>query len=218
MKSNKNRYILALCLFLAFVLWTLAVEFIDVRPIGPEGSAVGLAAVNGAFNSWTGFHPALYELTDKVELLALAIVFAFAVLGLIQWIQRKSLKKVDIDIIALGGFYLLVLASYALFEILKVNFRPVLIDGILEASYPSSTTLLICTVMPIAHMQFSKRLPYGTLKRIVLPSIYVYSALMEIARTVCGVHWLSDIIGAMLLGHALNTLYGAVVRSLRPTW
>ena len=101
-----------------------------------NGSRVGFAAINGAFHALTGVHWALYTLTDWLGLVPIGIALGFAVLGLVQLIRRKSLLKVDRDILILGGFYIVVLAAYLLFETVVINFRPVLIDGKLEASYP----------------------------------------------------------------------------------
>ena len=112
----------------------------DVQPIGPNGSRVGFAAINGAFHALTGVHWALYTLTDWLGLVPIGIAFGFAVLGLVQLIRRKSLLRVDRDILMLGGFYIVVLAAYVLFETVVINYRPVLIGGKLEASYPSEVT------------------------------------------------------------------------------
>lgn len=40
---------------------------------------------------------------------------------------------------------------------IPVNYRPVLIEGRLEASYPSSTTLLVVSVMPTLMFQAYRR-------------------------------------------------------------
>ena len=134
-------------------------------------------------------------------------VMGFALLGLIQWIKRKNILKVDYNILILGGFYIVVMAVYVLFEMLVVNYRPVLICGILEASYPSSTTMLVMCVMPTAIMQFNARIKNGILKRWVSSAITVFIAFMVIGRLVSGVHWFTDIVGGALLSAGLVMLY-----------
>ncbi|MBQ6986776.1 MAG: phosphatase PAP2 family protein [Oscillibacter sp.] len=213
-KQSKQKFLWAVCLLAAFVLWTLAVIRVDVQAIGPEGSSVGFAALNGAFHTLTGVHLALYNLTDLLEVVPLGIVLGFGVLGLVQLIQRKSLLKVDYSILVLGGFYVLVFAAYMLFEVLALNYRPVLIEGVLEASYPSSTTLLVLCVMPTAVSQLNSRIHDERLKRGLACVIVAYTALMVFGRLVSGVHWLTDIIGGALLAAGLVTLYNAAL-SLR---
>lgn len=208
-KQSKQKLLRAVCLLAAFVLWTLAVSLVDVQAIGPEGSSVGFATLNGAFHRLTGVHMAVYHLTDWLEVVPLGIVLGFAFLGLVQLIQRKSLLKVDYSILALGVFYVVVIAAYVLFEVLKINYRPVLIEGVLEASYPSSTTLLVLCVMPTAIPQLG-RVRGERLRRGLACAIVVYTAFMVFGRLVSGVHWLTDIVGGALLAAGLVMLYSAV--------
>ena len=141
MKKSNNRtlLIIGIAAVAAFILWTAAVRLIDVRAIGPEGSRVGFAALNGAFHALTGEHMTLYNMTDWLGLVPACFILGFALLGLVQLIRRKSLRRVDGSILILGAFYIVVLAAYLFFEYYVVNYRPVLIEGVLEASYPSST-------------------------------------------------------------------------------
>ena len=136
----------------------------------------------------------------------------FGTLGLIQWIKRKLFLKVDYSILVLGGFYIVVMAVYVLFEMLVVNYRPVLINGYLEASYPSSTTILVMCVMPTAIMQFNARIKNDILKRWVSSAISTFIAFMVIGRLVSGVHWFTDIIGGALLSTGLVLMYRAIIR------
>ena len=210
LKTKRNFCIAAVCL-LAFVLWTLAIRLMDVAPIGPQGSSVGFAALNGAFHDLTGVHMRLYTITDWLSLIPVGFVFGFALLGLVQWIRRKHILKVDYSILVLGGFYILVLAAYLLFEELAVNYRPVLISGILEASYPSSTTMLVLCVMTTASMQLSERIQNSTFRKAVCYGIHAFTAFMVVGRLLSGVHWITDIIGGALLSAGLVMLYHAVV-------
>lgn len=197
----------AICLLAEFLLWTAAVRFVDVQMIGPQGSCVGFATVNRFVHDLTGVHRTLYTLTDWLGLVPFGFAMGFALLGLRQWIQRKHLSKVDGDILLLGGFYTAVMAVYALFEVFPVNYRPVLIDGILEASYPSSTTMLVLCVMPTTVMQLRIRMKNETGKRWVCAAVTVFSVFMVIGRLVSGVHWFSDIIGGAILSAGLVRMY-----------
>lgn len=203
------KWMISAGLLIAFGLWTLAVCTMDVQPIGPRGTAVGLAEMNQWAHELTGVHLSFYVLTDWMGLIPVAVGAGFGVLGLCQWIGRKSIRKVDADILLLGGFYLALLAAYLLFEKWVVNYRPVLLDGHLEASYPSSTTLLTLFVMGTAVMQCNARIGHTMLKRCLTLGIAALTAFIVLGRLYSGVHWLSDIIGGMLLSAAMVSLYGA---------
>ena len=194
----------------AFGLWTAAACFVDVAAIGPEGSTVGFAAVNGFFHNLTGVHMSLYQITDWLGLVPLCFVVGFALLGLIQWIQRKKLARVDRSLLALGGVYLALMAAYILFEVVTVNYRPVLIKGVQETSYPSSTTMLVMCVIPTAIMQLRDRIKKPVLKGCVICALTVFAAFMVIGRLISGVHWLTDIVGGAMLSSGLVLLYRAV--------
>ncbi len=209
MKISKKLFLSAAGLLAAFALWTIAVTSIDVQPIGPEGSIVGFATMNSLVHSLTGVHWTLYTITDWLGLVPIAVCFGFGVLGLVQWIQRKKITKVDRNILALGGFYIVVMAAYVLFEYVVINRRPVLIDGFLEASYPSSTTMLVLCVMPTAMLQLRDRIKSKIANRVVLSLITVFMVFMVISRLLSGVHWLSDIIGGILLSAGLVLSYAA---------
>lgn len=200
------------CFLTAFLVWTLAISHIDVQPIGPMNSSVGFASLNAAFHRLTGVHMLLYSVTDWLSLIPAGFVTGFALLGLLQLIKRKSLWKVDHSILTLGGFYVVVMAAYLFFEKFIINYRPVLIEGVLEASYPSSTTLLVLCVMSTAILQLNSRIKAETLRKGVDGALIAFTAFMVLGRLVSGVHWLTDIIGGALLSAGLVTLYVAVNR------
>ena len=206
-KKNKKRFVLGVSLVVAFVLWTIFVCFVDVRAIGPEGSLVGFAALNGFVHEFTGVNWLLYTITDWLGIVPIAVALGFAILGLVQLIKRKSLWKVDHSILALGVFYIVVIAAYVFFEVVVINYRPTLIDGYLESSYPSSTTMLVMCVMPMAAMQLNVRIKNTVLRRFAVIAIVVFTAFMVIGRLLSGVHWITDIIGGALLSAGLVMMY-----------
>ena len=198
-------------MILSFILWTVLINFIDVKAIGPRGSFVGFATLNGFFHELTGVNMTLYTITDWLGLVPVFVALMFAFLGLAQWIKRKNILKVDYNILTLGGFYLLVIALYILFENVVINYRPTLINGYLEVSYPSSTTLLVLTVMPTAIMQIKTRIKNKICRKTLCVSIALFIGFMVIGRFISGVHWVTDIIGGILLSTGIVTLYYIVV-------
>ena len=208
-KKNKKKLVLGASLVVAFVLWTVFVRFVDVQAIGPEGSSVGFATLNGFVHELTGVNWLLYTVTDWLGLVPIAVALGFAGLGLLQLIKRKSLWKVDHSILALGVFYIVVMAVYVFFEMVVINYRPTLIEGYLEASYPSSTTMLVTCVMPTAAMQLNARIKNTVFRRFAVITIAAFTAFMVIGRLLSGVHWITDIIGGALLSAGLVMMYDA---------
>ena len=205
MKKKKLR--IAIALLASFALWTALVRLADVQAIGPEGSVVGFATLNGSVHKLTGVNWILYAVTDWLGLVPIAVALGFAVLGLAQLISRKSLWRVDRSILALGVFYFVVMVAYLFFEAVVINYRPVLIDGRLEASYPSSTTLLVMCAMPTAAIQLNARIKDNLLRRIATISVVAFTAFMVVGRLISGVHWITDIIGGALLSAGLVETY-----------
>lgn len=208
MEKEKFKDLYYALIFMAFfALWTVLVKNIDLAAIGPNGSEVGFAAINKWFHDFTGVHMWLYVVTDWLSLIPVCISFAFAVLGLIQWIHRKNIFKVDFSILALGVFYIITFTGYLFFEMHPINYRPVLINGFLEASYPSSTTLLVLCVMPTVVMQVNCRIKTQAFRKILSSALSVFSGFMVIGRLVSGVHWITDIIGSVLFSAGLVLIY-----------
>ena len=200
---KKRKYCIALGFLTAFLLWTVAVKWIDVQAIGPKGSAVGFATLNGFVHQTIGVHMELYVLTDWLSVVPLGLAAGFGLQGLVQWMRRKSLRKVDRDLLVLGGFYAAVMAAFLLFEVVVINYRPVLIEGILEASYPSSTTMLCMCVLPTTAMRLRSR-------RWLAGILMAFTIFMVAARLISGVHWFTDIIGGALLSAGLVMLYDSL--------
>ena len=209
-KESQRNFYIAICMLVAFLLWTVAIQFVDMQEIGPRESTVGFATINRFVHTLTGVHMYLYTITDWLGLVPLMFVMGFATLGLVQWIKRKHLLKVDYSILVLGGFYIVVMAVYVLFEMFVVNYRPVLINGCLETSYPSSTTMLVMCVMPTAIMQFNARIKNDILKRCVSSTIIAFIVFMVIGRLISGVHWFTDIVGGALVSAGLVLMYRSV--------
>ena len=212
MKNVKRNFIIAAGLLAAFVLWTVAVCFVDVQAVGPRSSSVGFATVNSFVHNLTGVNFTLYVITDWLGLVPVAVCLGFAILGLAQWIKRRNITKVDFDIQMLGVFYIVVMAVYILFEFVVINRRPTLIDGYLETSYPSSTTMLVLCVMPTALMQFNKRIKNAVFRKAVTIMIIAFIVFMVVGRLVSGVHWLSDIVGGVLVSSGLVLMYYSVCK------
>jgi len=210
-----SQFVLGGTLLILFVLFTWSLTFFDVQPIGPGGSSVAYASINKAVHNLSGVNMTLYNITDWAGVVAIFVAFGFAVLGLVQWIKRKSIRKVDSSILILGVFYILVFGAYLFFEFHVINRRPVLINGILETSYPSSTTMLAMCVLPTAMMQFQHLIRNQKIRKMVNLLCGLFTSFMIIGRLVCGVHWFTDIFGGLLFSIAMILLYCAANNCIR---
>ena len=212
MKTKERKLlILGIGFIIAFILWTWLIQIIDVKPEGVNGTEIGFAAINTWFHSVTGANMTLYTITDWLGLVPIFICMFFGGVGFIQLIKRKSLFKVDFDIIALGKYYVIVISGYLIFEMIPINYRPILINGFMEASYPSSTTLLVLSVMPTLVFQANSRFKNTILKKIITIITTIFTVFMVAGRLISGVHWLTDIIGSVLLSIGLFCIYRGIV-------
>ena len=190
MKQNEKTHLRAGTGFLiAFLLWTVLIRCVDVQAAGPNRTKVGFAAFNLWFHELTGVHMTIYTITDWLGLVPIAVC------------------RVDPDIILLGVYYILVILAYLAFEMIPINYRPVLINGVLETSYPSSTTLLVLSVMPTMLFQIDRRTNKPLVRNVTGIFVIAFSAFMVIGRLISGVHWATDIIGAVFLSMGLFLLY-----------
>lgn len=210
-KSGKKLLILGIGLLIAFILWTVLILNVDVQTLGQNGTNIGFATFNCWFHNLTGVHMSIYTITDWLGLVPICVCMLFGCLGLVQLIQRKNLFKVDYDIIVLGIYYVVVIASFLAFEIIPINYRPILIEGVMEASYPSSTTLLVLSVMPTLIFQTNRRVKNDICKNMIAVCTILFSAFMVIGRLIAGVHWFTDIVGGILLSAGLFYIYKAAV-------
>ena len=214
-RKEISQFILGGILLILFVLFTWSLTFFYVHPIGPDGSSVAYASINHAVHKLFGVNMTWYNITDWAGVVAIFIALGFAVLGLVQWVKRKRILKVDSSILILGVFYILVFSAYVFFEFHVINRRPVLINGILEASYPSSTTMLAMCVLPTAMMQFHRLIKNTKIRNAINVLCGLFTAFMVIGRLICGVHWFTDILGGLIFSVAMILLYCAANNCIR---
>ena len=210
MKEKRN-LLTGIGLISAFVLWTVLIQCVDVQAVGQNGTKIGLAAFNVWFHQLTRVHMILYTITDWLGFVPIFICLCFGALGFMQMVKRRSLLRVNPDLVLLGVYYVIVIACYLIFEMIPINYRPVLIEGRLEASYPSSTTLLVLAVMPTLIFQVYRRAMNPLTKIVIVVSTIVFLAFMVIGRLVSGVHWATDIVASILLSAGLFMLYQSAV-------
>ena len=213
---KNNLFVSGISGLLVMILIVL-VRFVDVRPIGPEGTSIGLSRLNGFFFRLSGVNILWYHITDWLGVTAILVAFLFAMAGFVQLIKRRSILKVDREILALGGLYIVVIGLYVLFEIVIVNYRPIIMpDGIHpEASFPSSHTMLVCVIMGSAIMLIGKYLKEKPLCRALRGICAAIIGMTVIGRLIAGVHWFTDIVGGILISIFLLSLFSEVLKRTR---
>ena len=158
-------------------------------------------------------HILWYNITDWLGVAAVLTGFVFAVTGLVQLIKRRSLLKVDREILSLGGLYIVVIGLYLFFENVIINYRPIIMPDNTspEASFPSSHTMLVCVIMGSAAMLINRYIRNKPLNRILRAVCYVIIGVTVVGRLIAGVHWFTDILGGILISVTLLSLYKEVI-------
>ncbi|MBR6133824.1 MAG: phosphatase PAP2 family protein [Bacilli bacterium] len=212
---KKKNIILSILLIIISIIYTLSVKYIDVDTIGPNNSKVGLSTINNYFHKLIGYHETLYKITSILGIFLFIIVGIYALIGIIELIKRKSLLKVDKEIIVLGAFYIVVALVFIFFEKVIINYRPVIIEGELEASYPSTHTLLTLCIC-ISSIIINK-LKYNNFKYRKYTNILTIILMLSIliGRILSGVHWISDIFGGITISLTLLTIYKTILLTIQ---
>ena len=214
--KRKRRILTASFSGLLFAVLIILARLVDVQAIGPEGTRIGLSHLNRLVFEMLGVHMLWYEITDWLGIAAIFAAFLFALAGLVQWIRRKSLLKVDKEILALGGLYLIMIGFYILFELLIVNYRPIIMPGSIhpEASFPSSHTMLVCVIMGSAILLLGKYVKSDVLSIVLRVICAAIIAITVIGRLISGVHWFTDILGGILISVMLLNLYAEILERI----
>ena len=210
--KNKTKYLMAGIFGILAVVWIALVRCADVAAIGPTGTSVGLSRLNQAVHDLTGVNMLWYTITDWLGIVAILAVAAMALLGFIQLVKRKSLLKVDREILALGGLYVVIFVLYVFFEKVIVNYRPIIMPGCTapEASFPSSHTMLTCVVLGGIRMVLDKYVKHKGLCTALKALCWLIILVTVVGRLISGVHWFTDIVGGLLISTALLALFAAV--------
>ena len=202
MNKKKRNFFISTILILLAVVFTILVKVVDVKQVGVNGTNIGFWALNQFVFKTTGVNMIWYHITDWLGLMPIFMAVAYALIGFIQLIKRKSLFKVDKEIIILGLFYVVVISIYIFFEKVIVNYRPILMNGFLEASYPSSHTLMTICLCG-SSIIVNKKMFNNKITKLMNMLSLIIIFITIIGRLISGVHWFTDIIGGMFISIAL---------------
>ncbi len=210
---KKKNIIISAILTIISIVYVFLVKTVDVKEIGPNNSSVGFSKLNDGFRNIVGTNLTIYKITEIFGLLIFIIVLFYGLIGLYQLIKRKSLFKVDKRLMLLGSLYISLGVLYIFFEKVIINYRPVLIDGELEASFPSSHTILALCVC-VSSIIISKKY----INKKYVPKVNLITMILMIivflGRTISGVHWISDIIGGILISATLLMYFYTIYKKI----
>jgi len=216
-KKLKILTALSITLLLLFFFFVFILKFVDVAPIGPEESNVGLSSLNAAFAKLFPYNSSFFTLTDWTIALGILVAAIFGILGLYQLLSRKSFSKVDSDIFVLGGTYIIIIVSYVIFDMFSLNSRPVIIDSVLEPSFPSTHTMVILSVFATAIHQINFRVTKKMIRYALTAFCVLFMIFSVISRLITGVHWFTDIIGAIILSAFFFITYFTICEYIKNT-
>lgn len=212
MKEKNKYFIYPGILFTSFILYTILICTIDIQEIGPESSSVGFATINNFFHNLFSYNDIWYYITKYLGIIPFLLVGFYGLCGLIQLIKRKSLLKVDKRLLFLGVLYVLLGITYILFEKIIINYRPLLMDGELEASYPSSHTMLAVTICLSSLLVAKYYIKDKTILKAINIGTILLMVLLVVGRLLSGVHWFTDIIGGIIISLTLVSLYYSFIK------
>ena len=202
----------AICItsFFLFIIFTFLVENFDLKPIGIQNSMVGMATINQFFKEILGQSELWYNITTITGIITLFIVLGFFIFGVIQFIKRKKIAKVDFDIILFDVYIIFLILIYWIFETYLINYRPIMLEKVLEPSYPSSHTFFVSSIMGVVIIIFNNRIKNGVFKNIIKIFSFLIIILTVFGRFMSGVHWFTDILGGVILSILLIFLYNSI--------
>lgn len=202
MNNKKRNFLISGILLLIAITFTILVKVVDVKQIGVNNSSIGFATLNQFIFETTGVNMIWYHITDWLGLIPVFMAIVYAFIGLIQFIKRRSIFKVDKEIILLGLYYIIVIALYVFFEKVIINYRPILMNGFLEASYPSSHTLMTICICG-SSILINKKLFNNKITKVINYLSIIIITIIVVGRLISGVHWFTDIIGGILISSGL---------------
>ncbi len=212
MSKKKKFLFISAALLILSILYTILVKTVDIAAIGPENSSVGFSKFNNGVHNLIGVNMAFYKITKYLGVLPFLFIVFYGLIGAKELIKEKSLFKVDRKLLALGIFYAVFVFIYFFFEIVIINYRPTLIEGKLEASFPSSHTLLAICLCGSSLLMSKYYIEDIKIRKIVDVATWILMILIVLGRIISGVHWASDIIGGIIISSfMLCSLYTCIL-------
>lgn len=200
---KKKWLCIAVILTIIFISYTLVIKFVDVQTEGEI--TVGLGTINFWWRDLVGLSLVWNYISNVVAILVLFQVGLLLLWQFVILLRRKKIGQLAKHWWMFDVSLVILVSCYFLFEVLIINYRPIVINGVVDSSYPSSHVLLFCTVIPlVVRTVFRENKSWRWLSFVMCVGLLV---LGVIARLLSGYHWLTDITGGVLLGIVINVWY-----------
>ncbi len=150
------------------------------------------------------------KITNIILISSFAVLAIFVILAICQWISRKSLKKVDKELLWFPLPLALVAATYVVFDkFLVLNTRP---DGSGEPSFPSTHVMVATTIFLLAAIVLPKYIKSKVACAVLYVFMLAFIALVSAGRVLANKHWLSDVLGALGFAIVFALIYYLIIR------
>ena len=209
MKKLINLKVILGFVFLFLFIILILLLNVDKDYITPTGK-VGLSSFNDMVDY--KYNKGWQILADVFLYLGIALVAILAIYGLYELIKRKSLFKVDKYIIVIGAFFIISIILWLLFDkVVTINYRPILVDGEKESSFPSTHTFVCVFIYMSAYTVVKKLLNNKIYNEIVLSLAIVIVIFTAVSRILSGMHYLTDVMGGVFLGLSLYFICDGII-------
>ena len=154
------------------------------------------------------------KVTDITLIAALAVLGVFALLGLYQWITRKSFQKVDQNLRAFIPPIILMVVVYIIFgKFIILSVRP---DGSGEPSFPSTHTMVVATIFSIVALNLKHYVRQKPLRIVLYIVMLILTILTAIGRVASNKHWPTDVACGLVFALVFTGIYYVLSKRKNP--
>ena len=207
----KNKLIFASSTVILLVTLIIALLYIDV---GYVNGNVGLFVINNFFatykinSSWDIFTTVILDIT-------FVFIFTLVGIGIFQAIKRRSILKIDRNVVVTEILVVLMLLFSLFFSnVIFINNSPVLQNGVEVSSFPSNHIVIVTFVfLTLATLvkDYFEIVKIGKIniicKFVSFGIAIIMIALMVVGKTLSGRIWFTDAISGLLLGLFFYSLF-----------
>ena len=198
-------YCVAVGLTVLFVIFTLTVKWVDVQTDGTQN--MGWATVNFWWRDVIGVQRAWHVISNIMAAVTFAAVGGLMIWQIVAAVRGGGFRHLARHWWVLDAVLLALCVCYLCFQVVVINYRPILRHGVVEAAYPSSHVLLFATVCPLAIFTVWRHTKNRTVRAVAVAFGVTVMCVGVLARLLSGYHWLTDILGGVGLGAVLVAWY-----------
>lgn len=192
---RKSLDIIISILWLILLIFTILVSFVDVKIYNVTNTEIGLYSLNKIFlvNSINSNY--INIISNGIFLICLLVIILMLLLITFEYFKTKKINKNNLNFII--HFLIMVLIWIIFDKILIINYRPILINGNIEGSYPSTHVMVSTFVLLFLSDKLKKIFKNDKIFYIISIGLII---IQSISRILLTMHWFTDIIGGLLIG------------------